>query len=208
MITGTILKAAVIGNLELNNDSTTETRFRVYANINAALRTVLRTFPLSQIDNAIKTATFNLLQDISAYQWPADFVRFVRMWVDYSTAMSQTNHGNEATPAWESQFYGNSLDQRPLATAPRVDIVEGGFDIRPVPASALANGGRLKYVYLQPDISDSQNCLLREDLYNAIVFEGTSLCMKIDGYNIKGSIDYHDRFKDELVIFGGSNVDV
>lgn len=208
MITGTTLKAAVIANMELNNDATTESRFRVYANINAALQTVLRVFPLSQIDNAIKTTKGNLLQDISAYQWPSDFVRFIRLWVDYNNAITQTNPGYEAIPPWEGEFYADSLDRRNSQKKPLVEYVEGGFEIRPVPSAALTAGLRLKYVYLQPDISDSQNCLLREDLQNAIEFEATSLCAKIDSYNLELSANMHERFKEELAIFGGSNVDV
>lgn len=208
MITGTTLKSEVIALLELNNDSDSVTKFKVYENINAAVRYICRIFPLSEIDNAIKTDKGNMLSGVSAYQWPSTFIRFIQLWLDYNSAISQTNPGYEVGLVPDGRFYPNSLDQRPTRYAPKFDFVEGGFDIRPVPDSNLANGIRLRYVQAFPDVSDSQNCLLREDLRNAIVLEAGSLCCLVDNYNLELSNILHQRFFEEYKAFGGNNRDI
>jgi len=57
------------------------------------------------------------------------------------------------------------------------DFVEVDFDLRPVPDANLSNGIRLRYVQKFIDVSDSQSCMLREDLRNAIVLEAGSLLL-------------------------------
>jgi len=208
MITGTALKAEVVAHLELNNDATTVSRYKVYENINAAVRYICRVFPLSEIDNAIKTAKGNLLNGISAYQWPSDFIRLIQLWIDFNEAITQTNDGYEAILTRDGKFYPNSLDQRPTQFLPKFDFVEGGFDIRPVPSQDLSSGIRLRYVQAFPAVSDSQNCLLREDLRNAIVLKAASLCCFVDNYNANLGIALNKQFIDEFQAFGGNNRDV
>ena len=207
MITGATLKAAVLARLELNNDTTTETRFLVYENINAAVRFILWTFPLRLIDNAIKTAKGNLVSGTSAYQWPSDFVRLIKLWVDFSNAITQTNPGFEALEPVDNVLYPNSLDQRPDSYHPRFDIVEGGFDLRPVPGASLSNGFRIRYVYLLPTVSDAQQCLLRADLENAIVYRASSLAAMIDGYRPDLANQFDAMFWQEAQAFGVKNVE-
>lgn len=207
MITGATLKAAVLARLELNNDSTTITRFLIYENINAAVRFILWTFPLQLIDNAIKTAKGNLVSGTSAYQWPSDFVRIIKLWVDFTNQITQTNPGYEALESPDNILYANSLDQRPDSYHPRYDIVEGGFDLRPVPSGNLSNGFRLRYVYLLPTVSDSQQCLLRADLENAIVYRASALSALIDGYRPDLATQFDQMFWQEAQAFGVKNVE-
>ena len=202
MITGATLKAAVLARLELNNDATTITRFLIYENINAAVRFILWTFPLPMIDNAIKTVKGNLVAATSAYQWPSDYVRMIKLWVDFTNQITQTNPGYEAVLSLDNALFVNSLDQRPDPHHPRFDIVEGGFDVRPVPAGSLSNGFRLRYVYLLPTVSDSQQCLLRADLENAVVLRAVAFSAMIDGYRPDLADKFDKMFWQEAQAFG------
>ena len=203
-ITLTILQNEVTGNLELNNDAVTITRFKVVEHINAAQRTLLRTLPLSEIDNAIKTVRFNLTDDVNAYQWPSDFARRIKIWLDFTNAISVSNHGKVATESKNGEFY-KSGNYVPTAGYPKWESIEGGFKVFPLPTSDRTDGGRLRYVQQLPTITSSQDCLLRADLTNLIVFYASSLSCMVDDYNLALAKQYAAMFTEDAKTFYRDN---
>lgn len=202
-ITGTDIRDAVLANLELNDDATTITRFRVWETILSAQRAILRTFPIDQIDCAKRTITGDLTINVSAYQWPTDFIRLIKLWIGTS-AISATNRGYEARPAQDTPYVIN-LDRRPDSNYPTYDIVENGFEIFPVPSESISDGFRLRYIYDLPTPSALQDSLLRDDCFDALVYKATSLSMLIDSYDIPGSQRFEQLFDKELLRFSGDN---
>jgi hypothetical protein len=60
----------------------------------------------------------------------------------------------------------------------------------------------LRYVYLLPTVSDSQQCLLRADLENAIVYRASALSALIDGYRPDLATQFDQMFWQEAQAFG------
>ncbi len=191
----------VLKNLEMNSlvsNSSQISRFKVVENLNAAQRDILKMFPLETMDNAKKTVKGDLSAGVSSIQWPSDYMRLVKLWLDYGAEICNVNPGKEAIPAQNQTLHPNSLDKRPTVQFPCYEIIEGGFEIRPVPTADQTNGFRLRYVYMLPDISSNQDSLLRTDLKDALVFRATEYCAIVDGYRMDLADKYGKLFLEQL----------
>ena len=207
MIDGTVLRNTVLACIELNNDAVTITRFRVWENINSAIVSLLRVVPLCEIDTVVKSRLCDLTIYKSQYQFPTDYARLGGLWVNFGADLSGWGtHAYECVEAKDRQFYGNSLHHcRFSKQQPHFMYVEGGFDLRPVPDANQTNGYRIKYIYIPPTVTAGQQCLLRADFTDAIVFKAVQLCCLIDGYNVELSKHYSELYDKELIKFGVEN---
>lgn len=188
MIPYTELTEAVIGNLEI--DSNDMDRYKVVENLNAAQLELLNTLPTEFISNIVKTTFVNLIQNVVAYQWPNDFLRFIQLWIDFTAAITTDNRGREATLFKAGNYLRPMMDVA-STRFPFIDIeIEGGYEIRPKPSAALAHGGSMRYVYRPQPIATNQPSLLNYNLKNLLVYRGTELSALIDNYRP----DLADRF--------------
>ena len=205
MIEYTELTNDIVGKLEIDNTDTD--RFDVDENLAIAQLSLLNTLPFHFINNAIKTVKGNLSNGVNSYQWPSDYVRFNRMWVDFANSITGSNEGKKV------QIY-NDIDNRipvigSVATKnyPFIDLnVEGGFGIYPVPDADVTYGWRCRYVWQVPNPTSSQDCLLQYNLKNLLVYRTVQLCALIqtesgNPYNLGLSQEMKDLFTTELMNF-------
>lgn len=178
MITASSLVANVTGKLKINNNAVDVARFQIYAALNAAVKHLLNVLPPDQINNSIKHTRADLTVGVSEYQWPNDFVKFVALRVKFTSAGAYVPT-KVAANFEDNQNYFN----QPRTIFPQVDLaVERGFRIRPTPSASVTDGIDLKYVYLFPDISAVQNCLLDEKWRNAVEYYATAYAASVEGY--------------------------
>lgn len=190
MIPYTELTEEVIGNLEI--DSNDMDRYKVVEKLNTAQLELLNSLPTKFISNIVRTTWLDLAANVVAYQWPNNFLRFIQLWLDFTSAITTDNRGREATDFKAGNFLRPMMD---LATQrfPFIDIeIEGGYEIRPKPTADLVHGGRMKYVYRPQPISTNQPSLLNYNLKNLLVYRGTELSALVDNYRP----DLADRFKE------------
>lgn len=200
-ITYAELTDEVVENLEIDNDSTSLTRFKVVASINSAQKTLLNILPVEYLKNAVRTSTFDLEEDTADYQWPSDFVRVVQMWLNYSAAITYENEGKEAALYVPNKFM-EPITNLAKEFMPMYDInIEGGFRIAPLPTTDMVNGGMLRYIWQVPDISTTQDSMFEEELKNLLVFRATALSANVENYNPKLAADYKDYYDKELAGF-------
>lgn len=193
------LTGEVIANLEI--DSSDLDRFKVLDSLNSAQLTILNVMPAEHLVNAITTATFNLVANQAAYQWPSDFLRVVSMWLDFSASIDVDNRGVEAVK-WNQERFWQTIDTIATSRFPFYDNhVEGGFEIRPKPSANVTDGGRLRYVWRLPEISASQDSLLDDKFKNLLVFRATSLSALVEAYNRELAGDYAKLYQEELSRF-------
>ena len=206
MIAASDLVDEVLSNLELDgNIAANLTRFKVYDNLSAVQRFLIRQLPLTEIDTAIKTVKFNLTTNVVAIQWPSDYARFVKLWMDFTNPITDINQGRLLTEAKNGEFNIDITDYQPTTEYPKFEFIEGGFAIRPIPSSSVTNGGRLRHVQQLPKISAAQDSLLREDLRNLMVYRGTALCAMVDDYSPDISTRFNALFVQEGASFWGDN---
>jgi hypothetical protein len=186
-ITSSEMAAEVAANLEIDADTTSYNRLKVYKNLSLAQLDLLNILPLQYLRDGMKTVLFNLEQLESEYQWPADFIRFVALWLDYDAAIVTTGSAS-LNPGKPVTQYDPDNFQVPItdvgsAEYPFVDIsVQDGYIIHPAPSDAQTDGGRLRYVYKPADLSESQSSPLNPNLKSAMVFRGTALSCLVDDY--------------------------
>ena len=191
MISYAEIKAEILANLDMDNDSEAATKFDVLNKANAAQRTLLRKVPVTEVDNILKSVTGNLSANVAYYQWPSDFIRVSDLFVDFNTSISDTNQGVEAVFSESGIFQVRSLDQQAHEQYPLFFYVDGGFELRPIPSSDVTDGWMLRYIYEIPDMSDTQDSLLRSDLKNLLIYKATSLCALVNQY----SLELHDKYE-------------
>ena len=198
MIPYTELRDADLGYLEI--DSSDTTRFQVDESLNRAQEHLLLILPLEYISNAVKTAKTNLVSGQADYQWPDDYIRMVEVWVDYTKPITYSNTGKVCTPLPdESVMYVGDRTQFASKNFPMIDLnVENGFAIYPVPDANVTDGIRIRYVYSLPNISSTQDSLLRYSLKNLLVYYATSLSALVENYRPELASAMQQLFQDEL----------
>jgi hypothetical protein len=191
------LKAEILELLDLDaDDATAEDRYGILNAVNQAQRSILRQVPLDQVDNILETALGSLLVNVAYYAWPSDFIRIKQVWVDYAAEISDTNLGKPVTEMHNGQFVIGNIDKSPNPQYPKFFMVDGGWELRPMPTANQTNGYQLQYVYNPPAISDSQPSLLRDDLKNALIFRAAEFS-SLKGGN--GKAEYFQKvFLEEL----------
>lgn len=199
MIEYTELTNAVIGNLEI--DSNDMDRYKVVENLNTAQLELLNTLPTKYVSNIVRTTWVDLSQNVVAYQWPNNFLRYLQLWLDFSAAITVDNRGREAT-TFEADKYLRPISDIATARFPFIDIeIEGGYEIRPKPSADLAHGGRMRYVYKPQPISTNQPSLLNYNLKNLLVYKGTQISALIDNYRPDLAGAFEKLFDKELAKF-------
>jgi len=169
-----------IGYLEI--DSTDLDRYQVVESLNAAQLELLNILPIKFISNVVKSTNFHLQQNVVAYQWPNDWLRFLMAWVDYDAAIDVDNRGTELT-IWIADNFQVPMSEIATASYPFIDIeIEGGYEIRPKPSANMSNGGRLRYVWKPMPIDASQPSLLNYNLKNLLIYKAVELSAMVDNY--------------------------
>ena len=200
MITYAVLKAEVLGRLEI--DVTDATRFKVDESLAHAQRAILNSLPEQHIANAIRTSRFDLVANTASYQHPEDYLRFTDLWLDYEAEITTTNLGRYATPLESSTGFIRNPADKATKRYPYVDLeVEGGISIYPVPAVDQTNGGRIRYIQLLPAPTDIQNCLLNERLQNLLVYKATAMSALVEEFNLNLAKVMNELFDKELAEF-------
>jgi len=195
----TEIKPEVMHNLDLDaTDTDAEARYQILESANAAQRLVIEQAPIAKLDNIIQNATGKLLGSVAYYQWPSDFIRFVRLWVDYAYAITDSNLGRLCTLQKDGNFTINSLDKQVDSNNPKYAIIDGGFELRPMPNSDLVDGFLLEYIYNLPEISATQPSLLRVNLKNALIFKATELAALKGGNRIEHANKYAELYKEAI----------
>lgn len=199
MISATVLRDEVIANLEIS--STDYTRFKVYEHLNQIQLTLINILPLKYLSQLVKTSKFNLAANIFVIQWPDDFVRYIKMWLDYDYPITASNRGVEVT-IFDPSIHIQTMDLISSQRFPFVDLdVEKGFEIQPVPDANIIDGGRLRFVYYPPNISDTQDALIDYRCKNLLVWGATSLCSNVDNYRPDMAKTFWGYYQDELKLF-------
>jgi len=195
----TDLKNAVVGKLEIDADDAD--RFELDAHLAAAQLKILNTVPSKFIPTAVTTVRFDLDIGVNAIQWPNNFVRFIRLWVDFASSITEANPGLECLEPPEEGYIPNIAA---IATKryPYIDLnVEDGFAIYPIPDANVTNGGRLRHVWKLPDPTSTQDCLLRESMRNLMIYETTRLCALVEEWNVELSKAMMDSWNDEIKMY-------
>lgn len=201
-ITYTELKNAVVGQLEI--DATDADRYQLDINLAAAQLGIINSLPFEYLKNVITTTKTNIQNGIHLYQWPGDFVRFVRLWLDYDNPISESsgNHGNRAQDVDDESSHVVNIAALATKRYPYVDLnVEAGYGIYPVPAADVNNGQRIRYIWQVPNPTSTQICLLEYNLRNLMVFKATELCALVDEFNVDLSAAMYKNYTDELSRF-------
>jgi len=191
VILTTALTAAVAGNIRINNNAVDLLRWQVLANLNAAKRMILASAPLEMLDEP-KTVLCDFKSAFSAYQWPADYIRFVKIWVRYSANSRFIECRPLADDSLESPV---SLDRQGTITSPKVGLnLERGYVLQPTPAADVSGGIRLRYIYDLPDMSDTQDCLLDVKWRNLLEFKASELSAAVEGSKPDLVTKFGDKF--------------
>jgi len=201
MITYTVLKNAVIGNLQIGSTATDVARYQIDEGLNAAQRFLVNVLPSHMISETVKTVRGDLTVDIARYQWPSDFVRFLRLWLSYASPITDLNPGRPAR-TMEDVRQVSIIDEMPTTIYPVIDLkVEGGFEIRPIPTASMAKGYRLQYIQYMLEISSTQDCLLRSNLKNLVVNYATHYCAMVEGSFPEIGNAAKERFNNEIEMY-------
>lgn len=190
------IKDLILANLDMNNqDNAALTLFRVYENMTLAQRQITMEFPLREIDNAVKTITFNVANGVSQYQFQDDHLKLLALWIDYAAAITASNPGVEVTEGPATGHYPMSADARPSKLFPKWKPVKNGFDIRPAPTVAVTNGFRMQYIQKLDTLDSTTDPTLRDHLEEALVCLATSFCCAIDDYNLALGTHFRQRYE-------------
>jgi len=193
------LEAEITGFLQINTGDTD--KYQTLSALNRAQLHLLNILPTRLVANAIRTWRWKLVQDIAQYQWPADYIRFVSLELNYSDPITETNPGRPAREVKESAalFDDSNVDLLPTTDYPAVATdLEGGYHIRPIPTADVIDGQRCRYVYQLPDISNTQPCLLWPNLRNLLLFYATSLSATIEGNSLGLQKEFFGYYQEEL----------
>ena len=198
MIAYNDLVADVCGFLQIR--TTDLEKFNVGVALNRAQLHLLNILKPRYLVNAIRTWKGNLLNGEHAYQWPSDFLRYLQMWIDFDNPITASNIGYPAVLVGDTQLWDTSnIDLTPTTTRPKVSMgAEGGFELQPTPDADVINGWRLRYVALLPEISSTQDCLLRENLRNLLEFYATALAAGTEEYSPAIAAEFKEYYKEEL----------
>lgn len=179
MITYAELTQAVARNIKIDYNATDLLRFQVVDNINAAIRSILTSMPMEFLTEPIKTVQRDLDILISAYQWPSDFIRLVKLWVKWSAGDDFIECRDVRDTQVDSVL---SLDNRPSLAYPKIGLdAERGFYLKPAPTADVEDGHRIRYIYLIPDVSSDQQCLLDKKFKNLIVYGASADSCAVEG---------------------------
>jgi len=196
----------IIANLEI--DSSDLGRYQVVEKINLAQLEIINVLPFNWIANIIKTSYFNLLAPANPnnhlYQWPPDFLRFVQGWVCYTVSPEGMDRDHQGLPLneWIADNHHKTIDQIATINFPFIDIHhEGGFEIRPAPAAAVTNGGRLRYVWRIPAVDTGQPSLLNYNLKPLLVHRASELAAMVDNYRPDLANRFKKLFEEDLANF-------
>jgi|GEM_PF-2198550 len=179
---------------------TDKDKFRVDISLNRAQDHLLGILQPRHLVNAIRTWRGHLVNGEPAYQWPADFRRFLKMWVDFDNSISKTNMGYPAIPVGDTELWDvANIDLLPDKQHPKVSLgIEGGFELQPTPTQNVTEGWRLRYVAVLPKISESQQCILHARLRNVLTFYATSLSALVEEFSMALHKEFKDYYKEEL----------
>lgn len=200
MIATATLQSLVASFLKIN--MTDYDRFEVLNNLNAAQRHLLSILPSHMISNAVKTSTGHLVANMRYYQYPADLIRVIRLWLSYSSQITSTNPGNVARMVKDPGGF-NSLNRVGSTLYPVVGLeIEGGWEVMPVPTADQTNGYMIRYIYMLPTLSSGQDCLLPSQFTNLMVYYATMLSATVEGMYVQDlAPEMRQLYKEELELF-------
>lgn len=183
MIPAADLVGEVADNIEIDgNTAVNVARFKIYEHLNAAQTEIILAARVAFVDNALQEALFNLADGVNEIQFPSDYLRFVSLSLDFTTAITSSNRGREASEANQGEMQATAF--APIAKYPKFEIMEDGYRFKPVPSAAVTDGGLIRYLKNLPEITSSQACLLKLGLKPVMVFRATSLSAAVDNYRL------------------------
>lgn len=207
MISYDEMVAEILANLDMNNDSEAQTTFNVQDNLNRAQEDVLLAVPISEVDNVVSARLGNLSANISCYQWPGDFVRRYKLFVDYDNEISLTNPGIEAIFNKKGVLSIYNLDKQGRSDHPFYSFVDGGFELSPIPEADQTNGFLMRYIYQQPKLSSSQDSLLKANMRGLIVARATAKCARVNKYDLELAASWDNHYNEMIKLLWSNNKD-
>lgn len=201
-ITYTELSTAVANNLEISTTDTERiSRLNIDANLNIIQRELLNVLPKEYLGSAIKTIEGNLTFDVYTYAWPSDFVRFIRLLLDYDGSITTLNLGREAVE-YNQEEHVLPMHELALNIFPMVDVNDAaGFRIAPTPFFSITDGYQLKYVYQLPDISSGQDSLMHPRFKGLLVDGATARSAAQDNYRPDLAAFFQNKYDTALAAF-------
>lgn len=197
MISVTDMTASVAGKIRVNNNTTDVTRWLILDNLNEAVRDIIRRVDSKFISEAVATRTLTFSNGVSAYQWPADFARFIRAWARYSATgrwidCVELSKDEADTPL--------SLDRQPRQAAPVIHLEEErGFNVTPAPTADVLTGLKIRFLYFIPELSASQDCLLDEGRWRSLIEnKAAALSAAIEGKKADLAKFFDDQYETGL----------
>jgi len=194
--------AEVLGNLEIRSDDAAE--FNLDYNLNRAQDAVVNAVAPRFLYNLVTdTGSTALTTTLNAYDLPADFCRFIRLWIDYTRAISASNIGTPAreVDVFEYQDFSN-IDLLPSFEKPIVFIGnEGKFVIQPAPLGVANQCYNMMYIKRPATVATGTDCQLHDNLRNLLVFKATALCAAVENYSKIMADQYNEFYHEELKLF-------
>jgi glucan phosphorylase len=159
-------------------------RFAIDQCLNASQRNLLNVLPLEWLDFATKDQLLDLVISQIEYDLPAGFVRLVKCWLSYYAHITDIFVGREAKYKREADYLSMAdVLRQPSIEYPQVSIIGGKFRVRPVPMQDQSEGFRVLYVAELPKIQTGVDCLVSNNLRNALVFYAVHLSAGIDNFS-------------------------
>jgi len=183
MITYDELVPVIANNLEISTTDTERiTRFNILANLNAVQLELLNSLRKEFLTSAMKTVRFNVVSGVPDYQFPDEYIRFFRLWVDYNNPITYANPGKEALE-YMPERHNRPINELTSQNFPMVDLnTEAGFLISPVPDANVTNGFRLRFIYKIPEITSVQPSLLFSRFRTLLIDGATARSAATDNY--------------------------
>jgi len=188
----------ISNNLQI--DTADRDKFNMQNTVNRAQLLLLNILPAEFITNAIKTKKLSIFNGESGLQLPDNFIRLEACWIDYVNPITDSNTGTSIRISEVGDIgLMTNLDTMASKEFPTASLsAQGGWEIDPIPDADVVNGFRAKYIYMLPDITDTQNCLLRDRLRNLLVFAATAYSAAVNNHDNARSGQFWDKFTFEL----------
>jgi len=196
MITYQELTEGVALNIKIDYNETDLARFNVVRNLNLAVLNLINKLPSIHLSEVIRTSQASIVSGTQSYQWPVDFLRFVKLWVRWAIEDEYIPADLKSSTEAENIYslFSQATEEYPLV---QIDA-ERGFTIFPIPHENVVNGIRLRYVFLPPEITDTQDCILDEKWKSLILYDASAMSAAVEGRKIELSNYWLGLYEREL----------
>lgn len=178
------LSGRVIANLEI--DSADLTRYQVYESISLAQKELANILPTEFIQSLLLKAPADLTINQPYVDTPAEYLRFVALFLDYTAQITDTNPGVKARRYSKSDNF-LAFSKSGTTTFPMYDL-EGDFStndrilISPTPTATVTGGAEIWYIKVPDDVNATVDAEIHERFEDLIVSRATALSAMIEDY--------------------------